>query len=42
MRANGAWTALVSGGFDAFTSRIAEQLGFDENRANHLLESDGN
>lgn len=41
MRANGAWTALVSGGFDVFTSRIAEKLGFDENRANHLVEVEG-
>ncbi|MHA6641951.1 phosphoserine phosphatase SerB [Mesorhizobium sp. A623] len=37
MRANGAWTALVSGGFDVFTTRIAEKLGFDEHRANHLI-----
>jgi phosphoserine phosphatase len=41
MRANGAWTALVSGGFDVFTSRIAAKLGFDENRANHLVEDSG-
>lgn len=41
MRANGAWTALVSGGFDVFTSRIAEMLGFQENRANRLVEEDG-
>lgn len=41
MRRNGAWTALVSGGFTAFTARIAEKLGFDENRANILLEADG-
>ncbi|MFI0843483.1 phosphoserine phosphatase SerB [Mesorhizobium sp. IMUNJ 23232] len=41
MRHNGAWTALVSGGFTAFTTRIAEKLGFDENRANILLEADG-
>ncbi len=41
MRANGAWTALVSGGFDVFTSRIAARLGFDENRANHLVATDG-
>lgn len=41
MRANGAWTALVSGGFDVFTSRIAAKLGFDENRANHLVEENG-
>ncbi|WP_192180906.1 phosphoserine phosphatase SerB [Mesorhizobium amorphae] len=38
MRANGAWTALVSGGFDVFTSRIAAKLGFQENRANRLIE----
>lgn len=41
MRANGAWTALVSGGFDLFTSRIAAMLGFDENRANRLIERNG-
>ena len=41
MRANGAWTALVSGGFDVFTSRIAAKLGFQENRANRLLEEGG-
>ncbi|TIP36421.1 MAG: HAD family hydrolase, partial [Mesorhizobium sp.] len=38
MRAHGAWTALVSGGFDVFTSRIADMLGFQENRANRLME----
>jgi phosphoserine phosphatase len=41
MRRHGAWTALISGGFTAFTSRIAESLGFDENRANRLLEENG-
>jgi phosphoserine phosphatase len=41
MRANGAWTALVSGGFDAFTGPIAARIGFDEHRANRLLEADG-
>jgi phosphoserine phosphatase len=41
MRRDGAWTALVSGGFTAFTTRISEMLGFDENRANVLLASDG-
>jgi phosphoserine phosphatase len=41
MRRNGAWTALVSGGFDVFTSEIADQLGFDENRANRLLTAGG-
>lgn len=39
MRARGARTALVSGGFTAFTSVIAEKIGFDENRAN-ILESE--
>lgn len=41
MRAAGAWTALVSGGFDVFTGRIAAMLGFDENRANRLIEKEG-
>jgi len=41
MRANGARTALVSGGFTVFTGPIAEMLGFDENRANHLVQADG-
>lgn len=36
MKANGAYAALVSGGFTAFTAAIAAQLGFDENRANTL------
>lgn len=37
MRANGAYAALVSGGFTLFTQVIAEQVGFDEHRANVLL-----
>lgn len=41
MKANGAYAALVSGGFTAFTSAIAAKLGFDENRANILSEKDG-
>ncbi|HEU4985502.1 MAG TPA: phosphoserine phosphatase SerB [Rhizobiaceae bacterium] len=41
MNANGARTALVSGGFDVFTSKIAERLGFHEQQANRLLEMDG-
>jgi phosphoserine phosphatase len=41
MRAHGAYTALVSGGFTAFTRRVATMLGFDENRANLLEEADG-
>ena len=41
MKANGGHAALVSGGFTAFTGRIAAQLGFDEHRANTLLIADG-
>ena len=38
MRANGATTALVSGGFTYFTSRVAELCGFDLHRSNILLD----
>lgn len=41
MQANGAYAALVSGGFTAFTAAVAAQLGFDENRANTLLIDEG-
>ena len=41
MKANGAYAALVSGGFTAFTAKVAETLGFDENRANTLLTENG-
>ena len=41
MKRNGAHTALVSGGFTAFTGPVAARLGFDENIANRLLEEDG-
>lgn len=41
MKANGAHAALVSGGFTAFTASVADQLGFDENRANILHVADG-
>jgi phosphoserine phosphatase len=37
MRANGAYTCLVSGGFTLFTQRIAAMIGFDEARANSLV-----
>ncbi|MGD8148359.1 phosphoserine phosphatase SerB [Ornithinimicrobium sp. Y1694] len=40
MRAKGAYTALVSGGFTPFTAAITDQLGFHEHRAN-LLFDDG-
>lgn len=41
MKAHGGHAVLVSGGFTAFTARIAAALGFDENRANTLLVADG-
>lgn len=37
MRSSGAYAALVSGGFTAFTETVAAQLGFDEHRANRLM-----
>lgn len=36
MRKNGAYTALVSGGFTIFTGKIAAMLGFNEHHANEL------
>jgi phosphoserine phosphatase len=41
MKAHGGYAALVSGGFTAFTARVAADLGFDENRANTLLVANG-
>jgi len=41
MRAHGAWTCLISGGFTVFTEKVAAQIGFQENRANRLLAADG-
>jgi phosphoserine phosphatase len=38
MRAHGAHTLLVSGGFTYFTSRVAADAGFDEQQGNHLLD----
>jgi phosphoserine phosphatase len=38
MRAKGALTALVSGGFSFFTGKVAAQLGFDVHRSNILLD----
>ncbi len=37
MRANGGYSALVSGGFTPFTGYVAEQLGFDEHHGNDLI-----
>ena len=41
MKAAGAYTALVSGGFTAFSQTVAETLGFDEHRANRLIIEEG-
>ena len=41
MRGNGAYTALVSGGFTLFTKKIANAIGFDEHNANELVVEDG-
>ena len=41
MKAHGAYAALVSGGFTAFTAKVSAELGFDENRANTLHIADG-
>jgi phosphoserine phosphatase len=38
MRAKGALTALVSGGFTFFTGKVAARLGFDLHRSNILLD----
>lgn len=41
MAENGAQTALVSGGFTAFTGPVAAMIGFHEHRANVLLTEGG-
>jgi phosphoserine phosphatase len=41
MRAHGAWTCLISGGFTLFTNAIAAKIGFQENRGNQLVVRDG-
>jgi len=41
MRAHGAYTCLISGGFTLFTNAVAAMIGFEENRANELLVADG-
>jgi phosphoserine phosphatase len=38
MKANGAKTVIVSGGFTFFTQRVAEACGFEAHHANTLLE----
>src|SRR5512138_328139 len=41
MRAHGAYTCLISGGFTLFTTAVAAKIGFQENRANELIVRDG-
>lgn len=41
MRARGAQTALVTGGFDVFAISVAKQLGFHDVFANRLRSADG-
>ena len=41
MRANGAVTALISGGFSYFTDRIRQKVGFDTSLGNRLGLQDG-
>jgi phosphoserine phosphatase len=38
MKAHGARAVLVSGGFRYFTSRVAKMAGFDDDRANTLID----
>jgi phosphoserine phosphatase len=41
MKANGAHTALISGGFVQFTGYVADRLGFHEHRGNELTIAGG-
>jgi phosphoserine phosphatase len=41
MRAHGAYTCLISGGFTLFSNVVAAKIGFQENRANELVVRDG-
>jgi phosphoserine phosphatase len=41
MKVHGAFTAIVSGGFTAFTGHVAEALGFESHEANRLVIEDG-
>lgn len=41
MKANGAKTVIVSGGFTFFTERVAGACGFDTHQANTLIEEQG-
>ena len=41
MRAHGAYTCLISGGFTLFAKAVAAKIGFQESRANELIVHDG-
>jgi phosphoserine phosphatase len=41
MRAQGAYTMLVSGGFDFFTSRVREEIGFHADSSNRFAIVEG-
>lgn len=41
MRAHGAYTCLISGGFTLFSKVVAAKVGFQENRANQLQVEGG-
>ena len=41
MRAHGAHTALVSGGFTHFTEAVRQSCGFDESHGNELILAEG-
>lgn len=41
MKADGAKTVIVSGGFTFFTQRVATACGFDSHQANTLIEANG-
>jgi phosphoserine phosphatase len=41
MRAHGAYTCLISGGFTLFANAVADIIGFQENRANELMVENG-
>ena len=41
MRSNGAYAAIVSGGFTSFTERVAAAAGFDDHQANILIVDRG-
>ncbi|MEM1288388.1 MAG: phosphoserine phosphatase SerB [Pseudomonadota bacterium] len=41
MKQSGAHATIVSGGFTAFTARVAQALGFDDHHANTLIAKNG-